>query len=174
MGGTIALLFSQRYPEQISCAVYSAPALILRRHISVRQRALATAMSRISPTYTSKGKIDPTVLTHDLAMQEEVRVDQLRHAQVSARLYTEMFVRGPRDVLAHLDRLRAPFLILHGLEDPLVSPVGSQRVYDGASIPARAIRVYPGLLHEVFREVERDQVFADVAGWLEGRGALAG
>jgi alpha-beta hydrolase superfamily lysophospholipase len=172
MGGTIALLFSQRYPEQITYAIYSAPSLILRRHIAWHQRVLGRAMSRIWPTYTSTGTIDPTVLTHDLALQEEVRVDQWRHAHVTARLYTELFVRGPREVLTHLDRLRVPFLILHGLADPLVSPIGSQRVYDGASVPVRAMKLYPGLLHEPFREVERAHVFADVAAWLQDQGVL--
>jgi alpha-beta hydrolase superfamily lysophospholipase len=172
MGGTIALLFSQRYPETISCAVYSAPALILRRRIPLAQRTLAIGMSRFRPTYTSTGAIDPTVLTRDPAMQQEVRIDRWRHASISARLYTELFTRGPRDVLAHLDRLRVPFLILHGLADPLVSPDGSQQVYEGAPVRDKAIRLYPGLLHEAFREVEREQVFADVAAWLETQGVL--
>ncbi len=172
MGGTIALLFSQRYPEQITCAVYSAPALILRHHIPLFQRTLARGMSRLWPTFTSTDAIDPTVLTHDPAIQQEVRVDPWRHSRVSARLYTELFVRGPRDVLAGLDRLRAPFLIIHGTADPLVSPDGSQRVYDGASVEGSAIRLYPALLHESLREVEREQVFADIAGWLEARGVL--
>ena len=172
MGGTIALLFSQRYPETISCAVYSAPALILRRRIPLVQRTLALSMSRLRPTFTSTGTIDPTILTRDPAMQQEVRVDRWRHANVSARLYTELFTRGPHDVLAHLDRLSVPFLILHGLSDPLVLPDGSRQVYEGAPARGKAIQLYPGLLHEAFREVEREQVFADVAAWLEAQGVL--
>jgi alpha-beta hydrolase superfamily lysophospholipase len=172
MGGTIALLFSQRYPDRITRAIYSAPALVLRRRIPLLQRALAPGMSRLWPTYTNTGTINPEVLTRDPAMQQEVRGDRWRHARVSARLFTELFVRGPRDVLAHLDRLRVPFLIIHGTADPLVSPAGSQRVYQGASAPGRVIRLYPGLLHEVLREVEREQVFADIAAWLEAQGIL--
>lgn len=172
MGGTIALLFSERYPEQITCAIYSAPSLILRRHIPLQQRVLGQAMSRFWPSYTSNGTIDPTVLTRDLNMQQEVRQDPWRHAMVSARLYTELFVRGPRDALAHLDRLRAPFLVIQGLDDPLVSPDGSRQVYERSRVPGRAIQVYPGLLHETFREIERGHVFADVAAWLESQGVL--
>ncbi|HWE64417.1 MAG TPA: lysophospholipase, partial [Chloroflexota bacterium] len=172
MGGTIALLFSQRYPDRITHAVYSAPALILRRRVPPLQRALAGTMSRLRPTYTNTGTIDPTVLTRDPAMQQEVRADRWRHARVSARLFVELFVRGPRDVFAHLERLRVPFLIIHGTADPLVSPAGSRRVFHGSTAPGRAIRIYPGLLHEPLRELEREQVFADIAAWLEEHGAL--
>jgi alpha-beta hydrolase superfamily lysophospholipase len=172
MGGTIALLFSQRYPDLITHAIYSAPALILRRHVPRLQRMMARVMSRLMPTYTNKGVIDPTVLTRDPAMQQEVRADRWRHAYVTARLFMEMFVRGPRDVLAHLDQLRVPFLIIHGAADPLVSPAASRRVYHGAAAPSKAIRIYPGVLHEPFRDVDRERVFADAGAWLEEQGVL--
>lgn len=170
MGGTIALLFTLRYPELMDLAVYSAPAIMVSRPISRGTRLLGQTMSRLYPTYTSVGISNPALLTRDPVLQQATREDTLRHARVTARLYTEMFVRGPRDVLARAGDLRVPFLVLHGTEDPLVSVEASRRLYDTAHVPGRAIRLYPGLRHEIFREIEREQVFADVRAWLAEQG----
>ncbi len=171
MGGTIALLFALRYPDLLSAAVYSAPALIVALRVPPARRALGHAMSRLYPTYTNRGVSDPALLTRDPELQRQTAEDPLRHTDVTARLYTEMFVRAPREALSRVGELRVPFLILHGGADPLVSPTASQRVYDGANgAPGRAIKIYPELRHEPFREIERADVFADVAAWLATQG----
>ena len=171
MGGAIALLFTLRHPDLLDAAVYSAPALLIARRVPPLRRALGHAMSRLYPTYTDRGVSDPTLLTRDPDLQRQTAEDPLRHTSVTARLYTEMFVRAPREVLSRVGELRVPFLILHGTDDPLVFPAASQRVYDGATgAPGRAIKLYPGLRHELFREVERADIFADVAAWLDGQG----
>lgn len=170
MGGTIALLFAERHPHSITHAIFSAPALILRRRVTPRERVLAITMSRLRPTYTRTGVSDPTLLTRDPAMQQEVRADRWRHTRVTARLFMELFVRAPREALAHLDQLQVPFLIIHGADDALVSLAGSRRLYRGAASPSKALRIYRGLRHETLRELERAQVFADVGAWLDGQG----
>lgn len=172
MGGTIALLFTLRHPALLDYAVYSAPALVLAWPISPWKRTLAQVMSRVYPTYTDVAAIQPLLLTRDAAMQQASATDPLRHGQRTARLYTEMFVRGPREALARAHELCVPFLIVHGTDDPLVRVEGSQRVYDAAQVAGRAIRLYAGLRHEVFRELEREQVFADIAAWLAERGVM--
>lgn len=171
MGGTIALLFTLRYPELLTCAVYSAPALIVSLRVPVWRRGLARAMSRLYPTYTNTSITNPAYLTHDPEMQRETMADTLRHNHVTARLWIEMFRRGPIEVFSRLGELRVPFLILHGAEDPLVPVEASRRVYEGATAaPARDILIYEGMRHEMFRETERARVFADVAAWLRSRG----
>jgi alpha-beta hydrolase superfamily lysophospholipase len=81
-----------------------------------------------------------------------------------------MFVRAPREVLTRAGELCVPFLVLHGTDDPLVAVESSRRLYASATVPGCAIRLYPGLRHEPFREIERDVVFADVAAWLTQQG----
>lgn len=168
MGGTIALLFALRHAS-VDIAIFSAPALIVGLPIPAWKRALGLTMSRLYPTYTDTAVLRAELLTRDLEIQQATREDTLRHGSRTARLFTEMFVRGPRDVYARASALRIPYLVLHGSEDPLVPVEASQRLYDTATAPPREIRIYPGLRHELFREVERAQVFADVAAWLDGQ-----
>jgi len=174
MGGTIALLFSLRHPDLLHSAVFSAPALVLNLPISPWQRALVRTLTRLYPLYTDVASLDPTVLTRDPAHQQATLEDPHRHTRRTVRLAHEMFDRAPREVLARAAELRVPFLLVHGTADPLVAVAGSQRLYDAATVPDRDIRLYPGLLHEPFREVERETVFSDVAEWLIAHGvALA-
>lgn len=170
MGGTIALLATLRRPELLACAVYSAPALIVSLRVPAWQRGLARAMSRLYPTYNNQGVTRPEMLTTDPAMQQETAADPIRHNNVSARLWTEMFGRGPREALARVGELRVPLLLLHGTEDPLVPVEASRRVYDGATAaPVRDLYIYEGMRHEMFRETDRARVFADMAAWLRAR-----
>ncbi len=171
MGGTIALLFTLRYPRLLDAAVYSAPALMVSAAIAPWKRALGRAMSRVYPTYTDTGVSDPTLLTRDPALQQVTREDTVRHTHVTARLYVEMFGRAPAEVFSRAGELRVPFLLLHGTEDPLVPVEASQRLHDLAvAAPVRDLRLYPGLRHEPFRELEREEVFGDIVAWLARRG----
>ena len=170
MGGTIALLFTLRHPDLLDLAIYSAPALILALPVALWRRVLGRIMSRVYPIYTDVAALKPALLTRDLELQQATLDDALRHARTTARLYTEMFVRAPREVLARAGELRVPFLVLHGLDDPIIAVESSRRLYASASVPGRAIHLYPGLLHEPFREIERAAVFADVAAWLTAQG----
>src|SRR5205807_400140 len=170
MGGTIALLFTLRHPDLLDLAIYSAPALILALPLSVWLRVLGRIMSRVYPIYTDVAALRPALLTRDPELQQATLEDALRHTRKTARLYTEMFVRAPREVLVHAGALRVPFLVLHGTDDPIIAVASSRRLYAAATVPGRAIRLYPGLLHEPFREIERAAVFADVAAWLAAQG----
>jgi alpha-beta hydrolase superfamily lysophospholipase len=170
MGGTIALLFTLRHPDLLDLAIYSAPALILALPVALWRRVLGRIVSRLYPIYTDVATLKPALLTRDLELRQATLDDALRHARTTARLYTEMFVRAPCEVLARAGELRVPFLVLHGLDDPIIAVESSRRLYAAATVPGRAIHLYPGLLHEPFREIERAAVFADVAAWLTAQG----
>ena len=59
-----------------------------------------------------------------------------------------------------------PVLLIHGGDDPIADPSGSQDMHDALASTDKTLIVYEGLYHEVFNEPERDQVLADVIAWL--------
>jgi acylglycerol lipase len=65
--------------------------------------------------------------------------------------------------------VRVPFLLLHGRDDQIVDPAGSQRFFAGATVPDRAFCLYPGLYHEIFNEIGQEKVFHDIDSWLTQR-----
>jgi len=75
-----------------------------------------------------------------------------------------------------LDGIRKdlPLLLAAGSDDPvgggggqLVELLGAR--YRDAGITDVTVRVYPGARHEIFNETNRDEVTADVIGWLTDR-----
>ncbi|TMD39099.1 MAG: lysophospholipase [Chloroflexi bacterium] len=65
--------------------------------------------------------------------------------------------------------LRVPFLLMHGRDDRIIDPAGSQRFFARATAPGRAFCLYPGMYHEIFNEVGHEKVFADIESWLTER-----
>jgi alpha-beta hydrolase superfamily lysophospholipase len=67
------------------------------------------------------------------------------------------------------ERVGVPMLLLHGADDPMCPAAGSESFHAGLTAPARSLKVYPRLRHEIFNEPERETVFQDVLDWLHER-----
>ena len=67
-------------------------------------------------------------------------------------------------------RVRAvtlPVLIMAGGASPLGDGEGSRQLYEQVSSEDKTLKLYDGLMHEIFNEPEREHVFADLLAWLE-------
>jgi alpha-beta hydrolase superfamily lysophospholipase len=65
-----------------------------------------------------------------------------------------------------------PVLILNGAADPVGGEAGGTRLaaaYQAAGLRDVTLLVYPGARHELFNEINRDQVTADLVQWLDSR-----
>ena len=65
--------------------------------------------------------------------------------------------------------LTAPLLVVHGVEDRLISVEGSRHLAECVASSDVELKEYPGLYHEVFNEPERNQVLDDVVSWINAR-----
>ena len=69
-----------------------------------------------------------------------------------------------------------PVFILHGTADKATRPDGSQLFYDTAGSTDKTLKLYEGHAHDLLNDYGREQVLADIVGWIEARlaGATAG
>ena len=162
MGGLIALDYLLSGRPRPDLAVLSAPGLGGGK---AWQRKVAPLLARLAPTAAIPTKIDGSQLSRDPAVGEAYFADPLVLTRVSARLGAELFGAIDR-VLAGLDRLEVPTLVLHGGADTLVPPQASLPL---AKVPCVERRVYPKLRHELFNEPEGPEVVGDVVAWIEER-----
>ena len=167
-GGLLAIAYALERPERIDKAVFSAPALISKVKVPAWKRALARVLPTVAPRASFANEIDANVLSHDPAIAPAYRGDPLVHNQITAGLYANTIARG-EEFIARAPELRVPFLLLHGRDDQVVDPVGSQRFFARATAPDRAFCLYPGFYHEIFNEVEQERVFQDIESWLTQR-----
>jgi alpha-beta hydrolase superfamily lysophospholipase len=68
-----------------------------------------------------------------------------------------------------LPQLTIPLLVLHGEQDQMTNPAGSDLVFARAGSADKTLKKYPVLYHEIFNEPEKDAVLDDVAEWLGAR-----
>ncbi|GLU12837.1 hypothetical protein SLE2022_294950 [Rubroshorea leprosula] len=69
----------------------------------------------------------------------------------------------------NLQRLRVPFLVLHGTADTITDPKSSQKLYEEASSTDKTIELYEGFLHDLLFELESEAVVNDIIEWLNRR-----
>ncbi|CAL9762805.1 unnamed protein product [Musa acuminata subsp. burmannicoides] len=72
-------------------------------------------------------------------------------------------------LLQNLNKIKIPFLVLHGASDTVTDPEGSQRLFDEASSTDKSIKLYHNLLHDLLIEPEREKIMQDIIDWLSFR-----
>lgn len=167
-GGLIAIAYALEHPDGIDRAIFSAPLLVAKVKVPAWKRQLAGILPKVAPRLAVSNEVDPKLLSHDPEVARAYVADPLVHDRITGGLYGDTIARGEA-FIARAPELRVPFLLLHGQDDQIVDPVGSQRFFAGATVTERAFCMYPGMYHEIFNEVDRERVFQDIESWLSGR-----
>jgi len=62
-----------------------------------------------------------------------------------------------------------PLLILHGTEDIVTRPSGSQIFFDSAGSTNKTIKLYQGYFHDPLHDIGKEAVMADIQNWIAAR-----
>lgn len=165
MGGAIATAYAAEWTDGLSGVILSAPALTPGNSISRLAIFLAPLLSRMAPKL-GVTKLDINGLSQDKAVVAAFDRDPLAyHGRISARLGAEL-LSVMSQLPERVPRIEVPTLIMHGSDDSLSNPQGSQHVYGLISSVDKTLTFYDGFYHELFNEPGRDQVLADLGAWL--------
>ncbi len=81
-------------------------------------------------------------------------------------------IRAARIVNERRETIDYPLLIMHGTEDALTRPEGSEALYQRSASTDKTLKLYRGLFHEILNEPEKDQVLGDIVDWLDARAGV--
>jgi acylglycerol lipase len=161
MGGLVSLGYAldpgRSMPDLL---VLSAPAIAAA--LPAWQCALVGVLRHVAPGTSVPNKLSGDQLSRDPAVGAAYAADPLNVHHSTIRLGAASFDEMAR-VLASLDRLSIPTLVIHGGADPLV-PTATSEVLAG--LPGVTRVVHDGLRHETHNEPERDDVIAGVIEWI--------
>lgn len=113
-------------------------------------------------------------ISRDEAVVDAYRADPLCRFLPTVGMYHDMMVG--LQLLARPENLRrkdpdTPVLFFSGDRDPVgANGAGVKKVagwFRDAGVKDLTVKLYPGGRHEMLNETNRDQVYADVLGWLE-------
>ncbi len=74
---------------------------------------------------------------------------------------------------ANMGELRVPLRDLHGIADEITNPEGSKELVKREASKDKTLKLYPGLVHDLLHEPEKEKVLADVTSWLDERAPRA-
>lgn len=166
LGGLVTL----RYLEGSNAVEYAAlalssPATGLSIKVPKIKESIAHLAMKWLPTLTMYNEVRYEDLTRDEEMVRSYRADTLRHDKISPGIFLGMVESFPL-VLENADRIKCPVFMQLAGDDRMVSTEASRTLFDRLPNKKSQLIVYPESLHEVFNDLDREQVLADLKKFL--------
>lgn len=169
MGGLIATRYALRHQADLAGLILSGAALQIGDNVSPllkRVGGLIAAVAPHLPVVPSRGS---GILSSDPQVERRFAADPLCYqGRLRARTGHQMLLAS-LDARARAETLTLPLLVMHGADDTLTNPTGSQFLHDHACSADKTLKLWPGLRHEIFNEPQRDDVIAFMLTWIDAR-----
>lgn len=166
LGGLIALRYCMERSEYLSGVAVSGPALAVKLDVPAYKKFLARGFSFLFPSLSFQNEVHPHLLSRDPGIAEQYLSDPLVHHQASSRFYTET-LKAMAEVRKGIAGLRLPVLFLQGEQDRIVDPETTLRVFQSIDLEDKTLKTYPGSLHEIFNDLDKERVFEDLLYWIQ-------
>jgi alpha-beta hydrolase superfamily lysophospholipase len=166
MGGNITLNYAIRRPEGLSGVIATSPWLKLTTEPPAALAIAVKVLNAILPNISIGSGLSTDGISRDEAVRTAYANDPLLHGKISPHLLTEILNNGLA-ALSQADKLKLPLLLIHGTADSVTSAPASQEFYKAVS-GDKTLKLYEGMFHETQNEPGKEQVFADMAAWLDG------
>jgi len=178
MGALIATHLGLGYfadDAEISGFIMSSPYYVNAIKVSPVLLALSGVLGALAPRM--KVPLAPLTdqLTHDAAITARHYADEkddIRATEITVRFGNAL--QGAQAGLAERMRSwRHPLYAVIAGDDKLADARASEAMLRSIDASLLTLRIQPHNYHENFNEVSREQIFADILGWMEARMLLA-
>jgi len=167
-GALIALDFLINESNNLYGALVSGSPLASDDAASPMLVAAAKILSRVWPTFSLDSPINPAQLSCDARVVQKYQDDPAVFKILTARWGTE-YLKTQDEVREQASKIDVPILILHGGEDSLCDPQGSQYLYEQVSSTDKTLKIYPSYFHEIHNEPGHITVIQDMNEWMSAR-----
>jgi alpha-beta hydrolase superfamily lysophospholipase len=160
MGGLVSLsaVLEGLAPKKL---LLSNPLLGVKVQAPRLKVAAGKLLSRIFPGLSLYNELKPEWLSRDPKVGEAYKTDDLVYDTITPRWYTEMLAAQGRALAGTYTTPLAMFVgDADAITDPAVNLAFAERT-------RAAVKVYPEHRHEIFNEIGKEKVLADVAEWLD-------
>ncbi len=167
-GGLIALHSVARDASGLAGLALSSPFFGLEMDAPWVKVAAARALSKLVPALGIPTGLDPTHVSHDPEVVRAYTNDPLNVTVASGRWFTETMA-AQDEALARARDVKLPVLLQMAGDDRIASLPAARNVFERLGSDDRTWRVYPGLFHEIWFELEREAPLTDLEQWLADR-----
>lgn len=168
MGGLVLARYAETRQVEARGFIFSSAFLAFSDDIPKILLKLANVLGTLTP-WLPVGGVDNTGLSRDPKVVEAADQDPLAfHGKVKARTGQQFQAAIDR---AHADfpLVTTPVLVIHGSADKVVSPEGSRQLYERCGSQDKTLKLYEGGYHEVWNDLDKEVLFADIIRWIAAR-----
>jgi alpha-beta hydrolase superfamily lysophospholipase len=159
MGGMIAVRYAELHPGEVSALVVSSPVI----------GTWTAVTSLLAEDVIPSDPLDSTTLSRDEEIGRIYDADPyVWHGPFKRRTLAGL-VHCLLDIALDSDKVTGPVLWQHGEADELVPVAESRRGMAMLRNAEVTEIIYPGARHEIFNEVNKDEVLADTTAFLRTR-----
>lgn len=162
LGGLIALLtvLETQDSNVFTGMVLMGPLIELDPNLAGgAMKFMAMLVSKIWPSLSLKG-LDPKQVTSSPEWLKKKEEDELHYQGGAKALHAHVLVTVLDSLPKQFAKVTTPYIIVHGAEDKICSPKGSENLHAGTSSKDKTLKVIPGGLHNLFLEPEPIQTQA--------------
>jgi alpha-beta hydrolase superfamily lysophospholipase len=166
MGGVLVLAYAPLRQPAIAGVVATGPGLksaIEKQKIKV---LLSKILGRVLPTLSFPGGLDAQMISRDPRVVDEFLNDPLVHPHITAAWGKSML--GAIDLTyKNAPHFPLPLLLMHGANDEIAYPRGSQMFADLAPKDKVTLKMWDGFKHELHTDPEKAEVFKFMCDWMD-------
>jgi acylglycerol lipase len=127
--------------------------------------SLLKGLSRIAP-HLHVFPLKDEDFSRDPDFVEKMKADPLVHHMKYPSSTVAALVRSDERLRKEVQNITLPVLIVHGTEDKVTKPSGSQHFYEKAGSTDKTLKLYEGHYHDLLNDVGKDVVMADITAWI--------
>jgi lysophospholipase len=166
MGGLIQTAVVAGSMQKFEALVFSSPLFGISMQVPFMKELASVIAESFLPKLTLGTGIDYDKLTRDDLVKKEYELDNLRHQKMSAGVFLGI-QKSFKNVSAILSQLKVPTLVQIPESDPVVDSDKTKQCVEIANNPGIQMKIYPGRRHELYNDLNRDEVFRDLAGFIK-------
>jgi len=145
--------------------ILSNPAFRLALEAPAWKLKLGRMAAAAWPSLSMSNEVDPALISRDAERVRAYREDPLVHDRITSRTFTE-WAAASEEALERAGEVNASLLLVMSGDDRIVDAAGGREFAERLGGES-TVRTYRGRYHEPFNDLGAEEVFADLAGWLD-------
>ncbi|HVF24337.1 MAG TPA: lysophospholipase [Anaerolineales bacterium] len=167
LGGLLSLAYALQYPAGLNGVIVTGAALRSSLQEQKNKIAMVNLLGSVLPHITVPSGLDAATISRDEVVVKKYTNDPLVHDKTSLGL-GKAALKAIEHCFSHAKEFTPPLLIMHGADDKLTYPNGSE---DFAKLAEPnhdvTLKLWKGLYHEIHNEPEKAEVFKVMVDWIE-------
>lgn len=153
-------------PSHYLAACLSSPLLGIAVDVPRWKKKFAETVGNLVPKLTLNNEIKYEHLVRDPAHIATYYKDPLRQNRISPKLFLGI-IKNYELTLEQAARIELPLSLQISGHDKIVNASQSRKLYSSINSKVKEFHEYPQSMHEIFNDLDKDQVFSDLYGFLD-------